>query len=47
MCEKYNLTKGAVRTWFSAWRHKQKRVEKVRAMQSSLKEQLKIPSDNY
>ncbi len=49
MCEKYNLTKGAVRTWFSARRQKQKRVEKVRAMRSSQspKEQLKVPSDSY
>lgn len=47
MCEKYNLTKGAVRTWFSARRQKRKKMEKEHAVSSLHKEQLRIPSDSY
>ena len=43
----YNLTKGAVRTWFSARRQKQKRTEREQAIEALNKQPPKVPSEKY
>ncbi len=47
MSELYNLTKGAVRTWFSGRRQKQKKTEREQAIQALNRERPKVPSEMY